>query len=104
MSSMDQALDLCEALDGLDDLPPGDAPMSPEEQQACFLRGYRTCHPFTADDEAAMPLMRKLVQLVEYAGLMHVLADPLPDEPEWMAGLRRHLTGKMQTLEQILIC
>ena len=96
------ALDVIRALDGLEELPPGDAPLRPEEREACFLRGYRSCRPFTAADEAALPLMRSLVQLVEYAGLMHVLAETLPTEPEWMAGLRQHLASKMQALDQLL--
>lgn len=98
------ALDVVRALDGLEELPPGEPPLSPEEREACFLRGYRSCRPFTPADEAAMPLMRSLVQLVEYAGLAHVLADPLPDEPGWMPGLRQRLAAKMQTLEQLLSC
>ncbi|MBR4069080.1 MAG: phosphotransferase [Clostridia bacterium] len=96
------ALDVIRALDGLEDLSPGGVPMSPEEQRDCFLRGYRSRHPFSAADEAALPLMRSLVQLVEYAGLMHVLAENLPAEPEWMAGLRQRLASKMQALEQLL--
>lgn len=96
-------LDIVRALDGLDDLPQGDEPLSKHEREQLFLTGYRSQHPFSATDEAALPLMRRLVQLTEYAGLLHVLSEEVLNPPEWMMQLRCRLTGKLRWLENQLL-
>lgn len=96
------ALDVVRALDGLTDLPQGDAPMSLAMRQQAFLRGYRSSHPFTQEQEASLPLMRQAVCLCEYAGLLRVLDEPVANEPAWMCALRRRLTHRLGELEQAL--
>ena len=95
-------LDVVRALDSLSDV--GSDTDTPCQQlagdpAALFLRGYRSVRPFAAAEEKALPLMRRLVQLVEYTGLLHVLAEEIPDPPQWMVQLRRRLEGKKQWLE-----
>ena len=97
------ALDVVRALNGLEELPPGDAPLTRQEKEELFLAGYRSQHTFTPAEEAALPLMRRLVQLTEYAGLLYVLEEDVPDAPEWMVHLRSRLTAKLRWLEGQLL-
>lgn len=97
------ALDVVRALDGLADLPEAEEPLSQQERESLFLCGYRTQHPFTEADEASLPLMRRLVQLTEYAGLVRALSEEVPDPPEWMVQLRHRLKWKLCWLERQLL-
>ncbi|MBE5801017.1 MAG: hypothetical protein E7319_01895 [Clostridiales bacterium] len=95
------ALDVVRALDGLCDVGGDtDTPcqLPDYDPAALFLRGYRTVRSFTDADEAALPVMRRLVQLVEYAGLLHVLSEEVQHPPEWMVQLRWRLEEKMRWL------
>lgn len=47
--------------------------------------------------------MRRLVQLTEYAGLLYVLEEDVPDAPEWMVHLHSRLTAKLRWLEEQLL-
>lgn len=96
------ALDVVRALDGLEELPDGEMPLTRQEKERLFLAGYRSQHTFTPAEEASLPLMRRLVQLTEYAGLLYVLEEDVPDAPEWMVQLRSRLTAKLRWLEEQL--
>lgn len=96
------ALDVVRALDGLEELPDGEMPLTRQEKERLFLAGYRSRHAFTPAEEASLPLMRRLVQLTEYAGLLHVLDEEVPDAPDWMVQLRSRLTAKLRWLEEQL--
>ena len=98
-------LDVVRALDGLSDVG-GDTDM-PCVQLDCdpaalFLQGYRSVRPFSQAEEAMLPLMRRLVQLAEYANLLYVLDADVPNPPEWMVHLRSVLEGKQRWLESQL--
>ena len=89
-------LDLTRAIDCLDDVAedvPGDA------AQAAFLSGYREVCPFTQEQEATMPLMRRLVRLQEYATILHVLSEPPDFEPEWMTEIIANLRHRLRMIE-----
>ncbi len=98
------ALDVVRALDGLEDLPMGPHPLSMARMHECFLAGYRCAKALDAGEEASLPLMRRLVRLVEYAGLLRTLADDVPAAPDWLVQLRRRLTDKLNWLERELTC
>ena len=98
-------LDVVRALDGLSDVGGDtDTPCEPldGDPAALFLRGYRSVRPFSQAEEAALPLMRRLVQLVEYVNLLYVLDAEVPNPPEWMVRLRSVLEGKQRWLESQL--
>lgn len=96
------ALDVVRALDGLEDLPPETPPLSATKLQEAFLAGYRSEYTLDAAQEASLPLMRTLVRLVEYAGLLRVLAEPVAQPPEWMQQLCSRLGEKCRWLEREL--
>ena len=98
-------LDVVRALDGLSDV--GGDTDTPCERLDCdpaalLLRGYRSVRPFSQTEEALLPLMRRLVQLAEYANLLYVLDADVPNPPEWMVRLRSGLEGKLRWLESQL--
>ena len=86
------AMDVAQALNELDD-----------EWTATFLEGYRSAFPFTAEQEATLPLMRQYIMLRSYARLKHCLSEGLPNPPEWMVNLRAMLEGKLNQLEKAII-
>ena len=49
-----------------------------------------------------MPLMRRLVALQEYATILHVLAEPVADEPDWMTAIKAKLTNRLARVEAFL--
>ncbi|MBQ7138573.1 MAG: phosphotransferase [Clostridia bacterium] len=86
------AMDVAQALNELDDA-----------WAATFLEGYRSAFPFTAKQEATLPLMRQYIMLRSYARLKHCLSEGLPNPPEWMVNLRAMLEGKLNLLEKAII-
>ena len=85
------AMDVAQALNELDDA-----------WAATFLEGYRSAFPFTAEQEATLPLMRQYIMLRSYARLKHCLSEGLPNPPEWMVNLRAMLEGKLKLLEKAI--
>lgn len=85
------AMDVAQALNELED-----------EWAATFLEGYRSAFPFTAEQEATLPLMRQYIMLRSYARLKHCLSEGLPNPPEWMVNLRAMLEGKLSLLEKAI--
>ena len=92
------ALDVARALDCLDDVAEGE---DPQEAKAAFLDGYREVTPFTAEQEATLPLMRRLVRLQEYGTILHVLSEPVEDEPDWMTDIREELGDRLRCIEEL---
>ena len=86
------AMDVAQALNELDD-----------EWAKPFLAGYRSAFPFSAEQEASLPLMRQYIMLRSYARLKHCLSEGLPNPPEWMVNLRAMLEGKLKLLEKAII-
>jgi Ser/Thr protein kinase RdoA (MazF antagonist) len=61
---------------------------------AQFLRGYRAVRPLADAALQRLPLFLRLHNLVMFCKLLRSLGDgALPEEPEWMAGLRAKLGG-----------
>lgn len=99
-------LDVVRALDGLSDVGGDtDTPCTQltGDPTALFLKGYRSIRSFPETEETVLPLMHKLVQLVEYANLLYVLDADVPKPPEWMVQLRLRLEGKLRWLESQLM-
>lgn len=86
------ALDVAQALNELDD-----------EWTGPFLDGYRNAFPFTAEQEATLPLMRQYITLRSYARLKHCLSESVPNPPEWMVNLRAMLENKVNLLEKAIV-
>lgn len=86
------AMDVAQALNELDD-----------EWAATFLEGYRSAFPFTAEQEATLPLMRQYIMLRSYARLKHCLSERAPNPPEWMVNLRAMLENKVNLLEKTIV-
>lgn len=85
------AMDVAQALNELD-----------EEWAGPFLDGYRNAFPFTAEQEATLPLMRQYITLHSYARLEHCLSESVPNPPEWMVNLRAMLENKVNLLEKTI--
>lgn len=81
------ALDVVRAIDAMDDVVEDHV----DEAVSAFLDGYRSKRTLTEAQAETMPLMRKLVMLQEYATILHVLHEELPDEPDWMREVRNKL-------------
>lgn len=64
-----------------------------------FLEGYRTEHAYTAEMDAARPLMRRFIDLYTYARLTRSIAETFGDEPEWLVGLRIKLGNVLASIE-----
>lgn len=75
-----------------------------EKAKKQFLAGYKTEYTYTEETEASRPLMRRFIDLYSYTRLIRCVAETLPNEPEWMAGLRKKLdTIIADTKRDILI-
>ena len=85
------ALDVARALDAMDGIVQDSLI---EQAIETFIEGYRSKRPLTDDQLATMPLMRKLVSLQEYATILHVLSEPIADEPDWMIEIKEKLNRK----------
>ena len=85
------AMDVAQALNELD-----------EEWTGPFLDGYRNTFPFTAEQEATLPLMRQYITLRSYARLKHCLSESVPTPPKWMVNLRTMLEKKVNLLEKAI--
>ncbi len=86
------AMDIAQALNELD-----------SHWSEIFLAGYRTCFPFTASQEASLPLMQRYIMLRSYMRLKHCLSEYVPYPPAWMIDLHRMLTAKLDTLEAMIL-
>ena len=84
------ALDVVRAIDAMDDVVEDHV----DEAVSAFLNGYRSKRTLTEAQAETMPLMRKLVMLQEYATILHVLHEELPDEPDWMREVRNKLGSR----------
>ena len=72
----------------------------PAEAHAAFLEGYRTQFPFTEQTAALRPLMRRFCDLYAYTRLLHSLANPPLEQPDWMQELIPMLQNKLKHLQQ----
>lgn len=93
------ALDLARAIDCLDDAA-GDEDLSRAEED--FLAGYLGETELPAETVVAIPLMRRLVRLQEYATILHVLSGPADCEPDWMTEIILKLRGRLRAIENEL--
>ena len=93
------ALDVVRAIDAMDDV----VEKGLEEQAVrAFFEGYRSKRSFSEEQLASMHLMRRLVSLQEYATILHVLAEPAEEEPEWMTQIREKLNRKAEHIKTFL--
>ncbi len=66
-----------------------------------FVTGYRSARPLGDEQLGLIPLLLRLHNLVSFARLSRSLGGgPPPDEPEWAAGLRGKLAGKLNAYRQ----
>lgn len=72
-----------------------------KEAESCFLNSYKNAAFFTDEQQAELPLMRRLVHLQEYSTLLHVLSEPVNEKPEWMIALIEKLECRRKELENI---
>ena len=93
------ALDVARAIDCLDDVA-GEENL--EQAEEAFLSGYREENPSGGELTETMPLMRRLVRLQEYSTILHVLSEPVEDEPEWMTEITARLRGRLRSVESSL--
>ncbi len=90
------ALDVVRAIDAMDDVVEEDLK---DQAVNAFIEGYRSRRTFSAEQLASLPLMRELVSLQEYATILHVLSEPVKEEPEWMTQIREKLNRKLERIE-----
>lgn len=90
------ALDVVRALDSIEELVP---PENLAKAQELFLLAYRTEHPFTLEQEAQLPWMRRLVNLQHAVDLRRTLSDIPSENPDWLIELREKLQKKLDNLE-----
>lgn len=91
------ALDIVRALDALDEVVDGNRI---GDAANLFLEGYQSATDLTDEQKQSFSLMRRLVRLQEYATLLHVLWDPIAQQPDWMTEIIRKLQYKVLCLEQ----
>ena len=89
------ALDVVRAIDAMGDVVEENLK---EQAVSAFIEGYRSKRTFTEGQLASMPLMRRLVSLQEYDTILHVLSEPVEDEPEWMTEIKEKLNRKITDL------
>ncbi len=98
-----RGVDVVRAVDGLTEMAGDRGDSRPAAfWHGLFLQGYRSESTFAAREEAALPLMRRLVRLEEYAGLLEVLAEEVPEPPAWMVQLVQRLREKLGLLEGLM--
>lgn len=86
------AMDIAQVLDCLGDL-------CAQDMSADFLAGYRSVLPFSAKQEALLPLMRRYIDLRSYVRFKHCLSEEVANPPEWMIHLRHRLENRLAQLE-----
>lgn len=89
-------LDVVRALDALVDVT-DEAHLV--DAETAFLTGYRSASTLTEEDEQTLPLMRRLVRIHEYGGLLRCLSDNIEAEPDWLIKLRKKLTDRVRSYE-----
>jgi len=65
-----------------------------------FIEGYRSVKSFSPQQQESLPLMRKLVNLQTYATILHVLSEPIDEQPDWMIDIWRNLHYTLQKIEE----
>ena len=90
------ALDVARAMDALKKMVKDSEVQQAEDD---FLQGYRAHSVFDWEQQNTLLLMRRLVCLQEYAGLLHVMSEPVANQPEWMEKLVEKLMGRLRSLE-----
>lgn len=96
--------DIAQALDSLKETIADKAEASKADsletwQQAacgCFLAGYRSIRPISDEMLAFIPAFLRFTALYGYARIVRSLSEVHPDEPEWMADLRKKLHQLMR--------
>ena len=56
--------------------------------KSTFIRGYQEEHDYTPEMEESLPLMRRFINLYDYARLIRCVAEGFADEPAWLVELR----------------
>nr|WP_296466941.1 hypothetical protein [uncultured Acetatifactor sp.] len=67
--------------------------------ESVFLQGYRSVKALEADYAEKRKRMWRFCNLYSYAGLIRCVAEGISHEPDWTAGLRKKLCGKIGLLE-----
>ena len=67
-----------------------------------FLTGYRSAFPFSAEQEATLPLMQRYIMLRSYTRVKYCLSEDVAVPPEWMKNLRTMLEEKLLLLEKTI--
>jgi len=71
-----------------------------EKAQRSFLEGYRSVMDYPEAARVSEPWFEKYANLFKYTRCLRSAHEPVPNEPEWMTGLRRHLGDIMARLER----
>ncbi len=103
------ALDIVRAIDSMGEMVGEGKGISDEERnrlikEACqsFMSGYRMKKNLSLEQELSFNLMRRLVRITEYAGLLYTLAPEVNEEPEWMTELRFKLSSFCNRIEEAI--
>ena len=64
-----------------------------------FLQGYCGEKVLEDDFEEKLLLMRRFCNLYSYARLIRCIAEEVPNEPQWMNNLKKHLVYRVKQLE-----
>jgi Ser/Thr protein kinase RdoA (MazF antagonist) len=85
-------MDIVQAVESLKE----ELPESTQEHTIqCFLDGYRSEKAIDESLLAPTPLFQRYTNLYSYVRILRVISGQLENEPEWMAGLRKHLDDLM---------
>jgi Ser/Thr protein kinase RdoA (MazF antagonist) len=67
-----------------------------DQRVGSFVDGYRSARPISDEQLGHVPLLMRLHNLIAFARISRSLAGGRPaEEPEWAAGLRGKLAGKL---------
>lgn len=86
------AMDVDQSLDDLPDDLPDDQKV---RYETAFLDGYRAVKPMSDDQLYYRPVFRRFVNLYGYVRILRSLHETWQNEPEWMIGLRNHVSDLM---------
>lgn len=91
------ALDIDQCLDSLAEELPND---KYEQAKAMFLQGYETEYAITEETINMLPIMRRFANLFTYTRIQRAVKEKCKVEPDWMIGLREHLSNIVETIEK----
>ncbi len=75
--------------------------MRQQEACDCFMTGYRSIRPISDEMLSFTPVFLRFTALYGYARVVRSLSEVRPDEPGWMANLRKKLHQLMRERREI---